>query len=66
MSFGNEAGTIRTQVGITQELKTHGFAGFAYSSLFDRRDGHKPRPLADALVQSLMPGTADTPWKDSR
>lgn len=63
MSLGGKAETIRAQVGITQELKTDGFAGFAYSHLFDRDDGHKPKPLAGELADGLMPGKADTPWK---
>lgn len=66
MNFGNNAETIRAQVGITKELKTDGFSGFAYSHLFDRDDGHKPKPLAKKLAQGLMPGKANTPWKDSQ
>jgi uncharacterized lipoprotein YddW (UPF0748 family) len=66
INFGNNAETIRAQVGITNELKTDGFSGFAYSYLFDRDDGHKPKPLAERLAQDLMPGKAATPWKDSR
>ena len=66
MSFGTSAETIRDQVGITKDLKTDGFAGFAYSHLFDRDDGHKPKPLAEELADGLMPGKTDTPWKDAR
>ena len=66
LSLGNDAETIQAQVEITKELKTDGFSGFAYSHLFDRDDGHKRKPLADKLGESLMPGKADTPWKVSR
>jgi uncharacterized lipoprotein YddW (UPF0748 family) len=68
MSFGNDAGVIREQVGITRELKTDGFAGFAYARLFDRDDGHKALPLAEALMEEgVMEGEVRTPWgKGSR
>jgi uncharacterized lipoprotein YddW (UPF0748 family) len=66
MSLGGKADKIREQVGITQELKTDGFAGFAYSHLFDRDNGHKPKPLAEELADGLMPGKTDTPWGKRR
>lgn len=66
MSLGGKAEQIRTQVGITQELETDGFAGFAYSHLFDRDNGHKPKPLAEELADGLMPGKTDTPWGKRR
>ena len=66
MNLGNNAKTIRTQVGITEKLGADGFSGFAYSHLFDRNDDHKPKPLAEELVQDLKPERIDTPWKASR
>jgi uncharacterized lipoprotein YddW (UPF0748 family) len=66
MSFGNDAGIISDQVGITLELETDGFAGFAYARLFDRDNGHKPLPLAEEIVQRVMKGKAETPWGDKR
>ncbi|MEZ6192247.1 MAG: family 10 glycosylhydrolase [Phycisphaerales bacterium] len=66
MSLGGKAEKIREQVGITQELKTDGFAGFAYSYLFDRDNGHIAKPLAEELADGLMPGKADTPWGKKR
>ena len=66
MSFGNSAEVIGQQVEITKGLKTDGFAGFAYSHLFDRDDNHKPKPLAEELIKDLNPGKTDTPWKQRR
>lgn len=66
MNFGNDAETIRAQVEITRELGADGFAGFAYSHLFDRDNDHSPQPLAKELAQGLIPDKAVTPWKDSR
>ncbi|GAB4185738.1 MAG: hypothetical protein Kow00105_00110 [Phycisphaeraceae bacterium] len=66
MSFAGQAETIYEQVGITRALKTDGFAGFAYSHLFDRDNKHQPKPLAEALAKGLMPGRTDTPWRKSR
>lgn len=67
MSFGNKPELIGEQVQITQALKADGFAGFAYSHLFDRDNDHKPKPLAEALMaQGTMPGRVDTPWKERR
>ena len=51
---------------ITQDLKTDGFAGFAYSHLFDRDNQHKPTELAEELALDLNPGKADTPWRRRR
>lgn len=66
MTFGNDAETIRAQVGITKDLETDGFSGFAYSHLFDRDDGHKPTQLAGQLEPGLMPGKVETPWNNSQ
>ena len=66
MSLGNDAETIRAQVAITEQLGADGFSGFAYSHLFDRDNGHKPKPLAKELSQNLIPGEVATPWKASR
>ncbi len=66
MSFGNDAGVIQEQVGITRKLKADGFAGFAYARLFDRDNGHKPMPLAEELAESVLEGKARTPWGSSR
>ena len=43
-----------------------GFAGFAYSHLFDRDDKHKPKPKAEEMLEALMPGKADVPWRAKR
>ncbi len=66
MSLGNDVKIIRDQVAITLDLKTDGFAGFAYARLFDRDNGHKPLPLAEKLTQTVLRGKADTPWARSR
>jgi len=66
MSFGTNAEAILSQVAITRELKADGFAGFAYSYLFDRDDQHKSKPLAEELAKELPPGKADTPWSRRR
>lgn len=66
MSFAGEVEKIGQQIAITEELKTDGFAGFAYSHLFDRDNGHVPKEKTEAFVQTLMPGKTDTPWKDKR
>jgi uncharacterized lipoprotein YddW (UPF0748 family) len=66
MSLGGKSETVYAQVAITKELNTDGFAGFAYSHLFDRDNGHQAKPLAGELAEGLMPGKADTPWRDRR
>lgn len=66
MSFNNNAKTIREQVAIARDLKTDGFAGFAYARLFDRDNGHKPLPLAEELKKTVLRGKADTPWGKKR
>ncbi len=66
MSLGGKAETIEAQVEITKALKTDGFAGFAYSHLFDRDNGHKAKPMAKEMVQRVMDGKVKTPWKKGR
>ncbi len=66
MSFGNDAGVIGEQVGVTQALGADGFAGFAYSNMFDRDNGHTALPLAEALAETVLRGKAGTPWGKRR
>jgi uncharacterized lipoprotein YddW (UPF0748 family) len=62
MSFGGNAETVLQQIGITRELPTAGFAGFAYSSLFNRQEGHARRPKADALAAGPLAEPARVVW----
>jgi uncharacterized lipoprotein YddW (UPF0748 family) len=62
LSFGNGPGPAIAEIEIARELGGDGFAGFAYSSLFDRNNGHIRRPLADALAEGPLAEPAPRPW----
>jgi uncharacterized lipoprotein YddW (UPF0748 family) len=60
MSLGTDK--VAEQIGITRNLKTDGFACFAYARLFDRDNGHVPRPLAQKLVEGPLAQKAQPVW----
>lgn len=63
MSLGNDAGTVEAQIAIARETEgASGFAGFAYSHLFDRDNGHVRTALAEALAGGALAEPAETPW----
>ncbi len=64
LSLGNDAETVGTQVGLTRSYAMDGFAGFAYSHLFDRDNGHAPRELAGQLLEGPFRDKARLPWDD--
>jgi uncharacterized lipoprotein YddW (UPF0748 family) len=50
------------QVEITRELNLDGFAVFAYSRLFDRKNGHVPFPQVELLKNGPLAEPARLPW----
>jgi uncharacterized lipoprotein YddW (UPF0748 family) len=61
MSLGTDK--VVQQIGITRNLKTDGFACFAYARLFDRDNAHAPRPLAQELLKGPMAQKAQVVWR---
>lgn len=57
------AAVATAQLDAAAELGADGYAIFSYGSLFDRRNGHVRRPLADELGPRLLQGRARTPWR---
>lgn len=51
------------QIVITRNLRTDGFACFAYARLFDRDKDHTPRPLAQQLLKGPMATKAQVNWR---
>lgn len=51
-----------SQLDAAAQLGADGYAIFSYGSLFDTRNGHVRRPLADELGPRLLQGRARTPW----
>lgn len=62
LSLGSSPEVVMAQIAVTREQPVAGFAGFAYSSLFERRQGHTRKPLADALAAGPLREPAPTPW----
>lgn len=50
------------QLDAAAALGADGYAIFSYGSLFDIRNGHARRPLAEQLAPRLLKGKAPTPW----
>lgn len=66
ISLGIDPQTIQSQIDITADLRTDGFAGFAYSHLFDRDEDHQPKPLAEQLKSIFAGQSPETPWNSTR
>ncbi len=62
MSLAHEPEQVVRQIEMTRELGTDGFACFAYSRLFDRDAGHKPRELSRVLREGPLARGAKLPW----
>jgi len=60
------ADVATSQLDAAAELGADGYAIFSYGSLFDIRNGHVRRPLADALAPRLLRGRARTPWSATK
>jgi uncharacterized lipoprotein YddW (UPF0748 family) len=54
------------EIDAAAALGADGYAIFSYASLFDTRNGHVRRPLADQLAPRLLRGKAPTPWAGRR
>ncbi|NJD10221.1 MAG: hypothetical protein FIB01_07185 [Gemmatimonadetes bacterium] len=54
------------EIDAAAALGADGYAIFSYGSLFDIRNGHARRPLADQLTARLQRGRAPTPWSRGR
>lgn len=61
LSFGNSAEQIEQQIAIVRGLPVEGFAGFAYSHLFDRNSGHMAKPKAAELLSGPLAQAATAP-----
>lgn len=62
LSLGNGPEPAIAEINSTRELGVDGFAGFAYSHLFDRDNGHVRMPLADALAEGPLAEPAPVGW----
>jgi uncharacterized lipoprotein YddW (UPF0748 family) len=60
MSLGTDQ--VGQQIQIARDLRADGFACFSYARLFDRDNGHAPRPLAQELRKGAMSQKAQTTW----
>jgi uncharacterized lipoprotein YddW (UPF0748 family) len=62
LSLGNDFDTVNAQIGMAREMSGKGFAGFAYSHLFDRDNGHVRNERGDALAEGPLAEAAPLPW----